>query len=158
MGPPPLVQQRHSLPASLSSFVGREAEVADVQRLLARRRLVTLVGSGGAGKTRLALRVATDLLDTYADGVSFVDLSPLGEAALIPQVLARHLGGEAWVLRDQRTRHTYVPRQFIAAADVPALLPRQPIWPAEMPTDQRPHRAASPDVLMLGILYGRNSG
>jgi hypothetical protein len=53
---------------------------------------------------------------------------------------------------------TTAPRQSVAAAAVPAPLPRQPIWLAESPIDQRPHLAASPDVLMLGILFGRNSG
>jgi predicted ATPase/DNA-binding CsgD family transcriptional regulator len=84
--------QRHNLPASLSTFVGREGEVADLLRLLASHRLLTLVGSGGVGKTRLALRVAEDVLGTYSDGVSFIDLAPLVEAALIPQLLLVALG------------------------------------------------------------------
>ena len=60
---PRLGARRTNLPAPLSTFVGREREVADVQRLLTDRRLVTLVGAGGVGKTRLAVRVAADLVD-----------------------------------------------------------------------------------------------
>jgi hypothetical protein len=83
----------HILPTPLSAFVGRQAEVAEVQRHILRRRLVTLDGSGGAGKTRLALQVATQLLADYSDGVLFVDLSPLVDAALQPQVVLVALGG-----------------------------------------------------------------
>ena len=66
----------HNLPAQLTEFVGRERESAEVRRRLAASALVTLTGSGGSGKTRLALEIADALLAEYPDGVWFVDLSP----------------------------------------------------------------------------------
>lgn len=81
----------NNLPLQLSSFIGRELEIAEVQRLLASARLVTLTGVGGVGKTRLALAVATLQFDCQ-DGVWFVDLSPLADPALVPQVVATTLG------------------------------------------------------------------
>src|SRR5689334_16992904 len=65
---------RHNLPATLSSFIGREREQERVQELLAAQRLVTLVGSGGVGKTRLALAAAEGLLATYPGGIWLVEL------------------------------------------------------------------------------------
>jgi len=82
---------RHHLPLPLSSFIGREREVAEVGRLLASSRLVTLTGPGGCGKTRLALQAITAISDTFADGIWFVQLAPLSEAALLPQVVANTL-------------------------------------------------------------------
>lgn len=77
-----------NLPLQLTSFIGREHEIAEVKRLLATTRLLTLTGAGGCGKTRLALRAAEGLLDEYPDGVWFVDLAPLTEPALVPQTVA----------------------------------------------------------------------
>jgi predicted ribonuclease YlaK len=59
----------HNLPLELSSLVGREREIAEVKRLLEDNRLLTLTGSGGCGKTRLALAVASDLLERLEDGL-----------------------------------------------------------------------------------------
>jgi predicted ATPase/DNA-binding CsgD family transcriptional regulator len=74
----------HNLPVHLTSFVGREHEIQQVRGLLNEARLLTLTGSGGCGKTRLAIQVATGLLDDYADGVWFVDLVPvISETAII---------------------------------------------------------------------------
>jgi non-specific serine/threonine protein kinase len=80
--------------APLSSFVGREREVADVKRLLAEARLLSLIGPGGVGKTRLALEVARDPAggELFADGAWFVGLAPLADAALVPQETATALG------------------------------------------------------------------
>src|SRR5438128_8815959 len=82
----------NNLPLSLSSFIGRELEIAEVQRLLASTRLVTLTGVGGVGKTRLSLEVAAQVLADFHDGVWFVDLSPLSDPALVLQVVAATLG------------------------------------------------------------------
>lgn len=77
---PPLVSLdafAHNLPIQLTSFITRDADVAAIKDLLADHRLVTLTGSGGCGKTRLGLQVAADLVDSFPDGVWFVDLAPL---------------------------------------------------------------------------------
>src|SRR6266567_3641427 len=78
----------------LSSFIGRERELADVKRLLADTRLLTLTGPGGVGKTRLAIEVSRELNsgETFADGVWFAGLAPLADAALLPQTTAAALG------------------------------------------------------------------
>jgi predicted ATPase len=81
----------HNLPVYLTSFVGREQELADVQRLLAATRLLTLIGAGGVGKTRLALQVAASLLDAYPGGVWAVELGPLTDETLVPQAVAAAL-------------------------------------------------------------------
>ncbi len=84
----------HNLPAALTSFIGREAELDSLQRLVATgsARLVTLTGPGGTGKTRLALQAAVGLLDRFADGIWLVELAPLADPALIPQTVAGVLG------------------------------------------------------------------
>jgi predicted ATPase/DNA-binding SARP family transcriptional activator len=82
---------RHNLPAPVTSFVGRTAELAEVQRLVTESRLVTLTGVGGVGKTRLALETATRLVPDFADGVFWVDLSALGDPALMSAAVARAL-------------------------------------------------------------------
>jgi predicted ATPase len=92
----------NNLPAQLTSFIGREKEVAEVRRLLATTRLLTLTGSGGTGKTRLSLRVAEEFCGDassephYSDGVWFVELAPVTDPALVPQTVATVLG-----LRDE---------------------------------------------------------
>ena len=83
---------KHNLPAPRSSFVGREREIERVERELASTRLLTLTGAGGAGKTRLALEVARDLLEAYPDGVWLVQLAALSEEALVPKAVAEALG------------------------------------------------------------------
>ncbi|HEX5296884.1 MAG TPA: AAA family ATPase, partial [Streptosporangiaceae bacterium] len=76
----------------LSSFVGRRGEVAQVRRLLAKSRLVTLTGVGGVGKTRLALRAAAGLARAFPDGVWLVRLDELRDEALVAQAVAGALG------------------------------------------------------------------
>jgi predicted ATPase len=81
-----------NLPQQLTSFIGREREIEALHGLLTRSRLVTLLGAGGSGKTRLALQVASECLDRYADGVWFTDLSALTDAALVAPTVAATLG------------------------------------------------------------------
>jgi predicted ATPase len=80
------------LPAQFTRFVGREAEMAEVRRLLVDNRLVTLTGDGGAGKTRLAIEVAGQMLDEFTHGVWYVDLAPITHPDLVPLTVARALG------------------------------------------------------------------
>ncbi len=81
----------NNLPRQLTSFIGREREIAEVKRLLSIAYIVTLTGTGGAGKTRLALQVAAELLDNYPDGTRFVELAPLSDPALVPKAVASAL-------------------------------------------------------------------
>jgi predicted ATPase/DNA-binding CsgD family transcriptional regulator len=80
-----------NLPADLTSFIGRRHEMADVKQALTSSRLVTLVGVGGVGKTRLALRVAADVRRAFPDGVWFVDLSPVQDEDLLASTIATSL-------------------------------------------------------------------
>ena len=81
----------NNLPSQISSFVGRERELDDVQQLLVEHRLVTIAGSGGMGKTRLALQVAAAAIERFTDGAWFVDLSTIGDSALVAQTIAAAL-------------------------------------------------------------------
>ena len=81
-----------NLPIQLTSFVGREREIAGVKRLLLSSHLITLTGAGGCGKTRLAIQIANSMNETFADGVWMVDLAPLREPAFVPQIVAQTLG------------------------------------------------------------------
>src|SRR6516225_9643420 len=81
-----------NLPAELTSFVGRRGELAEVRRLLAGSRLVTLTGVGGVGKTRLAVRAAAGLRRAFRDGVWLVQLDQLRDPALVAQAVAGALG------------------------------------------------------------------
>ena len=83
---------RLNIPIPLTSFIGREQELKEVARLLSKSRLVTLTGSGGVGKTRLATQVVTDILDRFPDGVWFLDLAPLRDPTLVPNTLMSLLG------------------------------------------------------------------
>jgi predicted ATPase/class 3 adenylate cyclase len=91
--PPPrtLDARPNNLPVEVTSFVGREEQIAEVRRLLSRTRLLTLTGPGGTGKTRLALRVASETLTEYRDGAFFADLSSVTDPALVPSVVAQAL-------------------------------------------------------------------
>lgn len=86
---------RHNLPVQLTSFVGRGAERAMVVEVLAESRLVTLAGSGGCGKTRLALAVAEDVVERFAGGVWFVDLAAVSDPALVARAIAGPLRVES---------------------------------------------------------------
>jgi predicted ATPase/class 3 adenylate cyclase/DNA-binding CsgD family transcriptional regulator len=90
-----------NLPAQFTSFVGREADIAQVRDLVTQNRLVTLTGAGGVGKTRMAVQVAGQLANEFADGTWYVDLAPITDPDLVPITTARALG-----LPDQPGRST----------------------------------------------------
>ena len=100
LGPEPAasgdaVIAKNNLPRQLTSFIGREEEIMQLLELVQELPLVTLTGSGGTGKTRLALQVADWALEAFPDGVWFVDLAPLVDAGLVPLVTATALGMRA---------------------------------------------------------------
>ena len=71
----------NNLPQQVTSFIGRERELAEIRRALEKSRLVTLLGAGGIGKTRMSLQAAADVMDDYPDGVWLVELAPVADAA-----------------------------------------------------------------------------
>lgn len=89
----------NNLPIQLTSFVGREKEIYEVKEMLTAQRLVTLIGPGGTGKTRLSLQTAQELLDEFPDGVWFVELAPILDPLLVPRTTALAIG-----LRDEPHR------------------------------------------------------
>jgi predicted ATPase/class 3 adenylate cyclase/DNA-binding CsgD family transcriptional regulator len=89
------------LPVQLTSFVGRDKQIAEVRELVAANRLVTLTGAGGVGKTRMAIHVAGMLTNEFSDGTRYVDLAPITDPDMLPVAVARALG-----LPDQPGRST----------------------------------------------------
>ena len=81
-----------NLPVQLTSFIGRESDLANVELMLSEARLITLTGPGGCGKTRLAIQVATNLNGLFRDGIWWVDLAPLLDPALVPQFVVHTFG------------------------------------------------------------------
>ena len=92
LGRVPAKKTSTNLPVPLTSFIGREKEVKEIIRLLEKNRLVTLTGTGGIGKTRLAIQSSARLLKQFKDGVWWVELAPLTDGSLVPQTLATSLG------------------------------------------------------------------
>jgi transcriptional regulator with XRE-family HTH domain len=91
--PPPAQHwNRHNLPAQLTSFLGREQDLAMLGKLLSEARLVTLTGAGGAGKTRLALEFASGMVERFADGVWLADLAGLSDPGLVAAQVMEALG------------------------------------------------------------------
>jgi len=88
----PVREIANNLPVMNTSFIGRERERAELCALLQKSRLVTLLGMGGLGKTRLSLQVATELMGQYPDGVWFIDLAPIRDPALVVGEVAQVLG------------------------------------------------------------------
>ncbi|MGW8145187.1 MAG: tetratricopeptide repeat protein, partial [Anaerolineales bacterium] len=82
----------NNLPVQLTSFVGRENEIAELKQEMHKHRLVTLTGTGGTGKTRLALQVAADLIERFDHGVWFIELAPLTDPDLIAQTILSAIG------------------------------------------------------------------
>ena len=83
---------RHNLPAELTSFVGRRKELTELRRLLTGSRLLSLTGDGGVGKTRLAVRLVSELVREAPEGMWLIDLAPLTTPALIAQTIATLIG------------------------------------------------------------------
>src|SRR5713226_8556630 len=83
-----LDRSSNNLPIQLTSFIGRDREISEITQALSHTRLLTLTGSGGCGKTRLALQVAAGLVGSYADGVWLVELAFLAEPMLVPKAIA----------------------------------------------------------------------
>jgi predicted ATPase/class 3 adenylate cyclase len=83
---------RHNLPVQVTSLIGREREIEEVRQRLAEARLLTLTGSGGVGKTRLALQVAAELTEAYPEGVWLAELASLSDPDLVPQTTAQAIG------------------------------------------------------------------
>ena len=81
----------NNLPLQLSSFIGREREIEEIEQLLETGRLVTLFGPGGSGKTRLVLQVAAKVLHHFEHGVFFVDLAPISDPQFVPRTIAQTL-------------------------------------------------------------------
>ena len=81
-----------SLPIQLTSFIGRETELAEIEQMLDEHRLVTLTGPGGSGKTRLALQIASEVLGQFQDGVVFVALASVTDPRLVPSTVAQTIG------------------------------------------------------------------
>src|SRR5258705_9974970 len=77
----------HNIPAQMTSFIGRETEMAEIKQALSEHRLVTLTGSGGSGKTRLSLEVGTECLNQFSNGVWLAELAPVTDPTLVPQTL-----------------------------------------------------------------------
>ena len=81
----------NNLPEQLTSFIGRERELEEATQLLKGSRLLTLLGMGGLGKTRLSLQIAADMLDAYPDGIWFMDLAPIRDPTFVPNEVAQVL-------------------------------------------------------------------
>jgi predicted ATPase/DNA-binding CsgD family transcriptional regulator len=94
MGGRALGQRSSNLPAELNSFIGRRQELREVKRLLGTARLLTLTGSGGAGKTRLALRAAAEMARGFPDGAWLVPLAPVQDPLLVSEAVFRALGAQ----------------------------------------------------------------
>ncbi len=90
---------RSNLPTPLTSFIGREKEQAEILELINRHRLVTLVGAGGVGKTRLSLKIGEQVLEDYVYGVWLIELAPILDPLLAPRITAIAIG-----LRDEPQR------------------------------------------------------
>jgi predicted ATPase len=92
MSPLETTQVPRGLPGELNTFVGREAELVEVSRLLTRARLVSITGTGGSGKTRFAIRLAARVAHQYADGVIYMELTPVTADAMVAQAVASRVG------------------------------------------------------------------
>ena len=114
----PIAFPSQNVPAQLTTFVGRQAEMDELRRIITDNRLVTLTGAGGVGKTRLAVEVAARLVGEFVDGVWYVDLAPITNPLVVPVTVARTLG-----LADQPGRSTMdTLRRFVGDRKILLLL------------------------------------
>ena len=109
--PPADVSRVDNIPVPLTSFFGREADTAQIEEMLRRNRLVTLTGTGGIGKTRLALHVAARLKTTYRDGASFIDFASASDEKLVGSSFASALGISVPSHTDSAMLSTLIGRQ-----------------------------------------------
>jgi predicted ATPase/DNA-binding CsgD family transcriptional regulator len=119
-----------TLPRPLSSFVGREEVLADLEELLRRSRLLTLTGPGGSGKTRLGIELASRVAADYADGTHFVPLAAIHDPDLVPSAIARALGLQdprRGDLADHLANHLGDRRLMLVLDNFEQLLPAAPV-------------------------------
>jgi predicted ATPase/class 3 adenylate cyclase len=109
----------HNLPQQVTRFVGREREMVEIKQYLATTRLLTLTGTGGAGKTRLALQVTAELFSQYEDGIWLVELAALADPALVPEAVATALAArpEPGRALTQTLVEALQPRQLLLILD-----------------------------------------
>ncbi|MEO8210630.1 MAG: tetratricopeptide repeat protein [bacterium] len=108
----------NNLPVQLTTFIGREDEMSDIKSLLFKTHLLTLIGAGGTGKTRIAIQTGADMIDDFTNGVWFVDLAPLMEPELLPQTLAEVLG----VKEDPKREITETIRDYLKEKEMLIIL------------------------------------
>ncbi len=94
----------NNLPEQLTEFIGRQVELEDAERLIGETRLLTILAPGGAGKSRLAIQAAAEVIDDFPDGVFFVDLAPIGSSADIVQAVAESVGVALSTEEDMQTQ------------------------------------------------------
>jgi predicted ATPase/DNA-binding XRE family transcriptional regulator len=100
----------NNLPATLTTFIGREKEQAQILQLIGRHRLVTLTGSGGVGKTRISLQVGGQVLEEYPNGIWLAELAPISDPELLPQTVASVFG---IVTQSATASYTEILRNFL---------------------------------------------
>jgi predicted ATPase/class 3 adenylate cyclase len=118
---PPLRSLDHTpnnLPQQIDSFIGREDAIGELRGLILQHRLVTLAGPGGVGKSRLAVQLAGEMVDAFADGIWLIELAPLSDPDLVPRTVAQVLG----IGEDPATSFTEAIASFLAARECLLLL------------------------------------
>jgi predicted ATPase/DNA-binding winged helix-turn-helix (wHTH) protein len=162
---PPGEQAPGNVPLALTSFVGRERELVELKSLLAKNRLLSIVGPGGIGKTRLSMQLGAEVQDAYSDGVWFADLVPVTSPALVasavgqalgvpqasqtdvPEAIARHCRGRRLLLILDNCEHVL----DAAAALIDGLL-RSAAEPTVIATSREPLRVEGEQIYRLSSL------
>ena len=154
-----------NLPEPLTSFIGRERELVELKSLLAKNRLLTLAGTGGIGKTRLALQLAAEVKDAYRNGAWFIDFASLDDPELVPNVAAQALGvqqspGKSLV--EALCRHVKGQRLLLifdncehvldASARLAEAMLREAIEPTIIATSREPLRIGGEQIYRLSTL------